>query len=174
MSKAYFGAAMMLSLGLVLSGCAGTSVNSQKTQEVKFSDSDPGAIALNESALRIARAAEQAALAVSVGGKTKSNTAATKEFKIDLARLPSELREPVLLEGGFHGELEPFVRSLTDLMAWSVVVVGNKPTIPIIVSLSEQRRPPVEWLADAGYQAGGQADVILNPAIKQAVVKYKD
>lgn len=173
MRKSVFGVAGLLSLALFLSGCS-TIASSKKVEEVKFSDADPGALALNESALRIARAAEQAALGISVGGQGKRNTAVTQEFKIDMARLPKELRDPVLLESGFHGELEPFVRSLTDLMAWSIVVVGNKPTIPIIVSLSEQRRPPAEWLADAGYQAGGQADVILNPAIKQAVIKYKD
>lgn len=159
---------------LALTGCASKNTKMPDAPKIAFDEADPAVMELNEAALRLARASEQAALSMSVGGQARQNTPATTEFKIDFSRLPQELRDPVLLEQGFHGELEVFVRSLADLMAWSVSVVGNKPTVPILVSMSEQRRAPAEWLADAGYQAGGQADVILNPSIKQAVVKYKD
>lgn len=160
-------------VSLFVTGCASTRTGSKAPDgPAPIAANDPAIIELNESALRVARASEQAALAISVGGKGKT-PAATQEFKIDYSRLPAELRDPILLEGGFHGELEPFIRSLTDVMKWQVVVVGNKPSTPILVSLSEQRRPPAEWLADAGYQVGSQADVVLNPSIRQAVIKYR-
>lgn len=171
--KSIFGVAL---IALAISGCSSNGSKKTQMQQVVFSNADPAVQELNDSAVRIARAAEQATLALSVGGKGHSTKApsTTREFKIDLERLPTELREPILLEHGFHGELEAFVRSLADVMSWTTVVVGNKPVVPILVSLSEQRRPPAEFLADAGYQAGGQADVVLNPSIRQVVVKYKN
>jgi hypothetical protein len=137
-----------------------------------LSDSDPAIQALNESALRVARAAEQAALAQSVNNKTNR---VTEEYRIDLTRLPPELQKPLLLENGFNGELETFLGSLTDAIGWRrPIVFGSKPTTPLLVTMTEQRRPPVYWIADAGYQAGAMADVNVDPVRKQIVLTYKE
>lgn len=155
---------------LVMTGCA--NAGKKQVQEVVFDSSDPAVQLLNESALRIARASEQSALAQSISNSRKG---VTEEYKIDLAKLPPELREPILLEGGFNGELEVFVRSLTDAVGWqNPVVLGQSPAIPLVVSFTEQRRPPAHWLADAGYQSGALADVVINTSLKQVMVRYKN
>lgn len=137
-----------------------------------MTESDPAVQALNESAMRVARSSEQAALAQSVAGKPGR---VTKEYRIDLSRVPPEMREPMLLEGGFHGELDVFLRSLTDAVGWaSPVVLGNRPSTPLMVAFTEQRRPPVYWFADAGYQAGEFADVSINSSLKQVVLRYRE
>lgn len=156
-------------LVLLFTGCAGN--NKKNVQEVVFDASDPAVQLLNESALRIARASEQAALAKSI---YNSNNGVTQEYKIDLKKLPKELRDPILLEGGFNGELEIFLRSLTDAIGWeNPVVLGQKPSVPYIVSFAEQRRPPAQWIADAGFQADAVADVAINVSLKQVVLRYK-
>lgn len=154
-------------LFFVVSGCANQG---RTVQEVVFDSSDPAVQLLNESALRIARSAEQAALAKSISNSRKG---VTEEYKIDLTKLPREMRDPVLLEGGFNGELEVFLRSLTDVIGWQKpVVLGQAPATPLIVSFTEQRRPPAHWLADAGYQSGALADVVINTNLKQIVLRY--
>ena len=148
-----------------LAGC------SNKPQAPSMVD-DPAVKALSDSAMRVARSAEQAALAKSVAGKASR---VTEEYRIDMDRVPPELREPLLLEGGFHGELDVFLRSLTDALGWPApVVLGNRPSTPLMVVFTEQRRPPVYWFADAGYQAGALADISLNAGLKQVVVKYHE
>lgn len=133
---------------------------------------DPAVQALRESAMRVARSSEQAALAQSVAGKPKR---VAEEYRIDLSKVSAELREPLLLEGGFHGELEVFLRSLTDALGWSPpVVLGNRPTTPLMVALTEQRRPPIYWFADAGYQSGELADISIKPGINQVVLQYRE
>lgn len=156
-------------LVFLVAGCANNG--KKQMQEVVFDASDPAVQLLNESALRIARAAEQAALAQSISNSRKG---VTEEYKIDLSKMPREMREPVLLEGGFNGELEVFLRSLTDAVGWQKpVILGQSPSIPLIVSFTEQRRPPAHWLADAGYQSGALADVVINTSLKQIIVRYK-
>lgn len=160
---------IVLGLGcaLVLAGCA-----SNKAEPPLMSEADPAVQVLNGAALRVARAAEQAALSHSVAKKT---TRVTEEYQIDLDRMPQELRDPLLLEGGFNGELEVFLRSLTDAIGWPApVFLGMRPTTPKIVSFTEQRRPVVYWFADAGYQSSDLADVRLNPSLRQVVVTYKE
>jgi len=149
----------------MLAGCAASP------KQPLMTHGDPAVDALNESALRIARAAEQAALAESV---KNSPSRVTQEYGIDLSTVPSELRAPLLLEGGFHGELEVFLKSLTSAIGWAdPVVYGSKPPVPMMVVLTEQRRPPIYWLADAGYQASDSAEVIVNIDMKAVVLTYK-
>lgn len=152
-------------VALMLVGCA-----SNKPQPL-MTHGDPAVDALNQAVLRIARAAEQASLAESVKG---SENRVTKEYGIDLSSVPSELREPLLLEGGFHGELIVFLKSLTAAVGWhEPVVYGSEPPAPLMVTMTEQRRPPVYWLADAGYQAADSAEVIVNVALRSVIVTYK-
>jgi hypothetical protein len=157
---------LLLLLGL-LAGCA-----SKPSVQPLMTETDPAVSALNDAAMRVARSSEQAALAQSAANK---GNRVTEEYRIDLTRVPPEMREPLLLEGGFHGELEVFVRSLASAVGWpEPVVLGNRPTTPLVVAFTEQRRPPVNWIADAGYQAGELADITINSSLRQIVVRYRE
>lgn len=150
-----------------LAGCV-----TSKSENASISENDPAIQSLNDAAQRVARAAEQSALSQSVNNKTNR---VTEEYRIDLQRLPPELQKPLLLENGFNGELETFLGSLTDVIGWRrPVVLGSKPTTPLLVTMTEQRRPPVYWIADAGYQVGAQADVSVDPSLKKIVVTYRE
>ena len=156
----------MALLLVTVAGCA------NKAPQPLMTFGDPAVESLNESAMRIARAAEQAALARSTQA-SEGETNVTREFKIDLALLPAELRNPLLLEGGFNGELEVFLKSLSAAIGWQQpIIFGSRPAVPLLVTLTEQRRPPIYWFADAGYQIGTAAEVIVNAELRQVVVTY--
>lgn len=151
---------------LFLGGCVST-----KPASNDLAENDPAVIALDQSAMRIARAAEQASLALSVGNKRNG---VTEEYQIDLSRVPKEMRDPLLLEGGFNGQLEIFTKSIADAVGWQQpIILGSKPSVPLMVTFTEQRRPPAMWIADAGYQVGDAADVVINSALRQIVIRYK-
>gem|GEM_PF-3457793 len=153
-------------LALALSGCA------VKETRPLMTESDPAVQALNDAAQRVARAAEQASLAQTV--RNKQNRV-TQELKIDLSRVPPEMRAPLLLEGGFNGELEIFLKSVANTVGWPApVIMGSRPATPLMVAFTEQRRPPVLWIADAGYQAGESADIRINTTLRQIIIAYKD
>lgn len=119
---------------LLLGGCAAKAPSTPVMTE-----SDPAVVSLNEAAMRVARAAEQAALAQSVGYKRNG---VTEEYQIDLSKVPPEMREPLLLENGFNGELETFLKSLAGAVGWQPpVILGTRPTTPLQISMTEQRRP---------------------------------
>ena len=108
------------------------------------------------------------------GEEADASAPVTQEYGIDLGSVPQELRTPLLLEGGFHGELEVFLKSLTAAIGWEEpVVFGSRPPVPLMVVMTEQRRPPVYWIADAGYQAQDSAEVIVNVGLKSIVLTYK-
>lgn len=137
-----------------------------------MTESDPAVQELNDAAQRVARAAEQAALAQSV--RSQRNRV-TQELKVDLSKVPAEMRTPLLLEGGFNGELEIFLKSIASTVGWpEPVIMGSRPAVPLMVAFTEQRRPPVLWVADAGYQVGSSADVRIVSSLRQIIIAYKD
>ncbi len=158
---------LMAALALI-AGC----VSKPETPSNAMTESDPVVQSLNDAAMRVARSAEQASLAKSVQNK-KSRV--TEEYRLDLSRVPQEMRNPLLLEGGFNGELDIFLKSITDAVGWaSPVFLGHRPSTPLIVSFTEQRRPPAYWIADAGYQAGDMADITINSSLRQIIVTYRE
>ena len=157
----------LLIMVALLTGCA-----TKPPTPPLMTETDPAVGALNDAAMRVARSSEQAALAQSAANKP---TRVTEEYRIDLSRVSPELRDPMLLEGGFNGELEVFVKSLTSAIGWPApVVLGNRPTTPLVVTFTEQRRPPALWLADAGYQAGEMAEIKINSSLRQIVISYHE
>lgn len=157
---------LALACAIALAGCQTQSPRPLMTEN------DPAVQQLNDAAQRIARAAEQASLAQTV--RSQSNRV-TQEFKVDLSKVPPEMRAPLLLEGGFNGELEIFLKSVASAVGWPApIVMGARPALPLMVTFTEQRRPPVLWIADAGYQAGASADVRINASLRQIIISYKD
>ncbi|NMX92575.1 DotD/TraH family lipoprotein [Pseudomonas sp. WS 5086] len=158
-------------LCVLLSALTLASCQLQETRPL-MTESDSAVQQLNDAAQRVARAAEQAALAQSV--RSQRNRV-TQELKVDLSKVPAEMRAPLLLERGFNGELETFLKSITSAVGWpDPLIMGSRPAVPLMVAFTEQRRPPVLWVADAGYQVGSSADVRINSKLRQIIIAYKD
>lgn len=158
-------------LCVLLSALTLASCQLQETRPL-MTESDSAVQQLNDAAQRVARAAEQAALAQSV--RSQRNRV-TQELKVDLSKVPAEMRAPLLLEGGFNGELEIFLKSIASAVGWPApIIMGSRPAVPLMVAFTEQRRPPVLWVADAGYQVGSSADVRINSKLRQIIIAYKD
>lgn len=151
---------------IALAGC-----QAQPTRPL-MTESDPAVQELNDAAQRVARAAEQASLSQTVKNQ---RSRVTQELKVDLSKVPPEMRAPLLLEGGFNGELEIFIKSIASSVGWPApVFLGTPPALPLMVAFTEQRRAPVLWVADAGYQVGDSADIRVNSSLRQIIVSYKD
>ena len=156
---------LFLTVAATLAGCA------TQPQRPLMSESDPAVQTLNDAAQRVARASEQASLAQSVRNQRNR---VTQELKVDLSKVSPEMRAPLLLEQGFNGELEIFIKSIASAVGWpEPVIVGSKPGIPLLVTFTEQRRAPILWIADAGYQVGETADVRVNSSLRQIIITYK-
>lgn len=156
---------LLLAVTAALVGCT------TQSPRPLMSESDPAVQTLNDAAQRVARASEQASLAQSVRNQRNR---VTQELKVDLSKVSPEMREPLLLEQGFNGELETFIKSIASAVGWpEPVIIGSKPSIPLLVTFTEQRRAPILWIADAGLQVGASADVNVNASLRQIIITYK-
>lgn len=70
------------------------------------------------------------------------------------------------------GPIEPLIRKLADMTDYKVKVLGNTPTIPIIVSISQDKAVIADILKNAGMQAGKRANIVVFPANRVIEVRY--
>lgn len=70
------------------------------------------------------------------------------------------------------GPIEPLIRKLADMTDYKLKILGSEPTIPIIVSISQDKAVIADILKNAGMQAGKRANIVVFPANRVIEVRY--
>lgn len=70
------------------------------------------------------------------------------------------------------GPIEPLMRKIAAAAGYKLSVIGQAPSIPIVVSISIQNQPLASILRDAIYQAESQATVSVYPKHKILELRY--
>ncbi|TAL63638.1 MAG: type IV secretion protein DotD [Burkholderiaceae bacterium] len=74
----------------------------------------------------------------------------------------------------WNGPIEPILERIAALGGYTVMYVGKRPTLPILVSLGPSPTRAAALLQDVGLQAGDRANVVVDPATKRVGVIYAD
>lgn len=152
-----------LVLFLTLSGCVSTPVDTSPY-------SDPAYVQL----LEVARSVERATVQLSqIQASSEASGNVVGAYEYDLSKLPPIWREEIELVRPFSGDVGLFVQLLSDVAGLNEPnVLGDTGSRPPIVHLGSGKRPLIDWLADAGFQAGSKARV--SPALNtnRVTVEY--
>lgn len=70
------------------------------------------------------------------------------------------------------GPIEPFLKDVARVTYYKLRVLGKAPSIPIIVSLSEQKVPIATILRNAAYQCGNRANIVVYPRSRIIELRY--
>lgn len=83
---------------------------------------------------------------------------------------PRELRRTVSVD--WVGPIEPIARSLADRAGYQMLVNGDRPSVPVVVSIQAREKSVVEVLRDLGLQAGQRADIVVDPSRRIVELNY--
>lgn len=72
----------------------------------------------------------------------------------------------------WDGPVEPLVKQIAQVANYQLRVLGTKPTIPIIVSVSAQNTPIGDILRNVGYQCGNKAMIVVFPSTRIIELRY--
>ena len=72
----------------------------------------------------------------------------------------------------WNGPIFPLVRQIADATHYKLRVLGNKPAIPVLVSIDAKNMMLGDILRDAGYQCKNRAKVIVFPSTKTIELRY--
>ena len=70
------------------------------------------------------------------------------------------------------GPIEPLMRKIAQASGYKLSIIGQAPSIPVVISISIQNQPLASILRDAIYQAESQATVSVYPTHKIIELRY--
>jgi DotD protein len=155
-----FGATAVLAMAL-MAGCAvlNPSKPAPDAQATDASVSD-----------KLARYAESASDSLRRLAEVERAARAPEHPVVPIEPIPG-LDRPLALE--WSGPLEGLVQRLAQVSAWTYVEpLGKKPSTTVLVTISVRSATATEILADAGVQAGVDADIVIRPAQRVLGVRY--
>jgi len=120
-------------------------------------------------ALRLASAVDKASAAL----QTLASVEQAKNPGVSVQTAPSapqELRRTVTVD--WVGPIEPLTRSLADRAGYQMEVNGDKPPVPVVVSVQAREKSVVEVLRDVGLQAGLRANIVVDPDHHMVELNY--
>lgn len=120
-------------------------------------------------ALRLAMAADHASAALQTLASIEQakNPGASVQ---SAPNAPQELRRT--LSVNWVGPIEPLAQSLADRAGYQLQINGNKPPVPVIVSVQAREKSVVEILRDLGLQAGRRADIVVDTERRVVELNY--
>jgi len=72
----------------------------------------------------------------------------------------------------WNGPVEPLVKQIAEATSYQLKVLGQAPSIPIIVTVSEKNTPVGDILRDIGYQCRKRASVVIYPSRRIIELRY--
>lgn len=100
----------------------------------------------------------------------------------EISNIPVLNTAPLLTpEGGmggtadidWTGPIEPLLEKIASMTDYTLKTLGSKPTIPIIVSVTQNHAIIADILKNASLQAGKRASVVVFPANKIIELRYR-
>ena len=71
------------------------------------------------------------------------------------------------------GPLEPLLEKLANMSNYTLKIMGSTPSIPIIVSVTQEKAIVADILKNACLQAGKRANIVVFPASKIIELRYR-
>lgn len=154
--------ALPLLAGLVLvTGCSSSA---------KFSGGTPQMVASPDKvSAMLAESADRASVALeTLAAVERARTPAIDMSPVD--NVPPELRRAISVN--WVGPIETIAKTLADRAGYGFLVLGNTPSIPVVVSLDAENMRVVDALRDIGLQLGMRGDVKVDARTKMVEIYY--
>lgn len=126
-------------------------------------DSDHASIRLAEAANSVSRSLSELA---------RIQAQATPAVKNHRLVEPEKLGIRQTASVDWAGPIEPLVRKLGTAIHYRIRILGTRPAVPVIISLTTQQAPIANILRDIDFQAGHRANVVVYPRSKVVELRY--
>ncbi len=83
---------------------------------------------------------------------------------------PPELMRAMTLT--WYGPAEQLVKKLADRASYTFLALGDRPPVPLTVSLDVENKPVIDILRDAGLQLGLRADIKVDSTRRVVELQY--
>lgn len=82
----------------------------------------------------------------------------------------SDMMNPVSID--WSGPIAPLLQRVAWMCGYKLRVIGSRPAIPVLVTISAKNTPVGYIIRDANFQAGTRASVQVYPGIRVIELRY--
>lgn len=147
---------------LLLAGCA----SSKHT----INNYDPNSVYNQDASVKIAEAATSISHSLSDLREIEKTEAPPINSKYLPYPTSSDLYTPVSVD--WSGPIEEFAQRAAHASDYTLRVIGVRPAIPILITITAKNTPLSYVLRDANFQAGSKASIMVYPAIHVIELRY--
>ncbi len=153
----------LLSSLVLVAGCSSSG-------DSAFSGGSPQLVASPDKVTAmLANSADRASSALEeLAAVERARTPAVSLSPID--DVPPELARSITVN--WVGPIEPIAKTLADRAGYGFLVLGNKPSTPVVVSLDVENRRVIDSLRDIGLQLGMRGDVKVDASSHMVEINY--
>lgn len=140
------------------------------TSDSAFSGGSPQLVASPDKvSAMLAESADRASSALeTLASVERAKTPAATLSPLD--NVPQELARSITVN--WVGPIEPITKTLADRAGYGFLVMGNPPTVPVVVSIDVENKRVVDTLRDIGLQLGMRGDVKVDARAKMIEIYY--
>ena len=80
--------------------------------------------------------------------------------------------EKIIASVDWSGPIEPLLARIAKLADYKLEVIGHRPAIPVLVTISSQNTPLSYIVRNADLQAGIKANIAVYPGIQTIELRY--
>jgi defect-in-organelle-trafficking protein DotD len=80
--------------------------------------------------------------------------------------------EKITASVDWSGPIEPLLQRIAKLAQFHLEIIGKRPAIPVLVTISSENIPLSYIIRNANLQAGQKASVVVYPGIKTIELRY--
>ena len=153
---------MKMKFLLILSGCLALSACATSHKAPKTIDSNTYTV-LAEAAASVSQ---------SLTNLDKTEQAAYPPQAVAEPPDPTTYGMGIPTSIDWDGPVEPLLQQISNAANYHLRVVGTKPAIPIIVSVTAQDQALGDILRNVGYQCKNQAQVVVFPSTNVIELRY--
>lgn len=149
-------------LAFLLGACTpGNALNNKRDPQVLASP--------DRVSLMLAEAADKASNALQTLAAVEQSRAPAVAVE-PIHNAPPELMRAMTIT--WYGPAEGLVKKLADRASYTFLAVGDKPPVPITVSIDVENQPVIDTLRDVGLQLGVRADVKVDSTRRMVEIHY--
>lgn len=153
---------------LLLSGCAETVKNEVNLHYIPTNKA-PAELNNQDAQIQIAEAASSV-------GKSLQQLSAMEMSKNPQPQLPEIDAQTTgmtqITSLDWYGPVLPLLEQIAKATGYKVLVLGDAPPIPVIVSISVKNQVMADLLRNVVYQVHNKASITVNPAKRMIELRY--
>lgn len=167
-----FAFSLFITICLALTGCSTSSDTNQTANLITIPDAPDQDSTVTDNNAQVELAESSISVSKSLQQLAEIEAANSKKTTLPPPENPSKIGMAQVTSIDWTGPIEPLLIRIAKVSHYKLHIIGAKPSIPVIVSITASNTPMANILRDAKFQSQKQVTIALYPRKRILELRY--